>query len=161
MPEHIKTLKNGITVEFDNGSFDDWCVYVAGENIPRHAPTDVHYFNELSKLGHIYGHKKIYNDFLQFYEQTTADLNQKIIDGISGIASSYSENSLEIELWFTVIYAGMVAEENKKNAILKKRVKRLGMYQLLIEKQSAEYAANFSKGKKWKELDETMKTLGF
>jgi hypothetical protein len=66
-----------------------------------------------------------------------------------------------IDIWFTVIYAGMVAEENKKNAKLKKRIKRLGMFQVLIEKKSAEYAANFSKGKKWKELDTIMLSAGF
>jgi len=30
------------------------------------------------------------------------------------------EDEQEINIWFTVIYAGMIAEENKVNAILKK-----------------------------------------
>jgi hypothetical protein len=38
-----------------------------------------------------------------------------------------------MELWFTVLYAGMISEENKTNAILKKRVKRLGIHQVLIQ----------------------------
>ena len=55
----------------------------------------------------------------------------------------------------------MVAEENKLNTKLGKRIKRLGIYQILIENSSPETAAVFSKGKKWKELDDLMKTKGF
>jgi hypothetical protein len=55
----------------------------------------------------------------------------------------------------------MIAEENKKNAILKKRIKRLGIYQVLIEGMKPEVAAVFSKGKKWRELDKTMLERGF
>jgi len=83
------------------------------------------------------------------------------LDKITEIASSYGDDKIIMDIWFTVIYAGMVAEENKKNAILKKRVKRLGMYQVLIENQSPDFAANFSKGKKWRELDALMKKYGF
>ncbi len=56
----------------------------------------------------------------------------------------------------TIIYAGMVTEETKKNSPLKKRKKRVGMHQLLIEKYLPESAAVFSKGRKWRELDQTM-----
>ncbi|MDY0143845.1 MAG: hypothetical protein RBR97_18320 [Bacteroidales bacterium] len=55
----------------------------------------------------------------------------------------------------------MVAEENKEFAILKKRVKRLGMHQLLIEREKPDYAASYSKGKKWRELDIIMSGFGF
>ena len=55
----------------------------------------------------------------------------------------------------------MIAEENKGNAILKKRIKRLGMHQVLLENYTPEHAANFSKGKKWKDLDKLMKQKGF
>ena len=67
----------------------------------------------------------------------------------------------EADTWFTIIYAGMIAEENKANTILKKRIKRLGMHQLLLENYKAEDAANFSRNKKWKELDAIMKQKGF
>jgi hypothetical protein len=55
----------------------------------------------------------------------------------------------------------MVAEENKEHAILKKRIKRLGLYQVLVENMEPEQAAIFSKGKKWTELDKLMKEKGF
>ncbi len=55
----------------------------------------------------------------------------------------------------------MIEEENKQFAILKKRIKRLGMHQILIDNLDPEVAANFSKGKKWRELDNLMKLRGF
>jgi hypothetical protein len=73
----------------------------------------------------------------------------------------YSNHVEEADIWFTVIYAGMIAEENKANAVLKKRIKRLGMYQLMIQNINPEVAANFSKGKNWRELDVLMKQYGF
>jgi hypothetical protein len=66
-----------------------------------------------------------------------------------------------MEIWFNVLYAGMVAEENKEHALLKKRIKRLGMHQVLLENMEPEKAALFSKGKKWTELDKLMKEKGF
>lgn len=63
--------------------------------------------------------------------------------------------------WFNVLYAGMIAEENKENTILKKRIKRLGVHQVLIDNVSPGETAVFSKGKKWKELDEIMRLKGF
>jgi hypothetical protein len=56
---------------------------------------------------------------------------------------------------------GMIAEENKENTILGKRIKRLGMYQTLIEGLPAEMSANFSRGMKWKQLDKECTKRGF
>ena len=77
------------------------------------------------------------------------------------IRDSYGSDAFEVKKWFTVIYAGMIAEENKAKAILKKRIKRLGMYQTLVEQMPAAEAAIFSKGKKWRELDNICRQLGF
>jgi len=77
------------------------------------------------------------------------------------LSQDYTDVWVEMDTWFTVIYAGMIAEENKANAILKKRIKRLGMHQLLLENFKSEEAANFSKNKKWQELDIIMKQKGF
>ena len=60
-----------------------------------------------------------------------------------------------------MIYLGMVAEENKAGAVLKKRIKRLGMYQILFDNMSAYEAANFSRGKKVAELDPLCSSKGF
>jgi hypothetical protein len=55
----------------------------------------------------------------------------------------------------------MVAEENKEKAILRKRVKRLGVHQLLIEERPAKFATSFSRGKKWKRIVIECEVRGF
>jgi 3-deoxy-D-manno-octulosonate 8-phosphate phosphatase KdsC-like HAD superfamily phosphatase len=84
-----------------------------------------------------------------------------VFELIAVLSRFYNSDGVEMELWMNVIYAGMIAEENKENAILKKRIKRLGVHQVLIDNISPEKAAVFSKGKKWKELDEIMRMKGF
>lgn len=157
----VKTISDGSIIEFDIGSFDEWCVYLIPNGEIKFAPKDVQYFTALRDFGKKYSRKKIYDDFVKIYDATSYAINKEVLDKITEIASSYGDDKIIMDIWFTVIYAGMVAEENKKNAILKKRVKRLGMYQVLIENQSPDFAANFSKGKKWRELDALMKKYGF
>ncbi len=161
MPKKLNTFSNGGFIEFDRGSFDDWCVYVTKSNGERFAPTDIQYFTRLKKLGEKRGYQKIYDDFVVIFNRTTAETDPGIFKLISYLSRNYKEDQLEIEIWFNVLYAGMVAEENKEKAILKKRIKRLGMHQVLIEKMAPEVAAGFSKGVKWQQLDRLMKAKGF
>ena len=152
--KHIKDFSDGSYVEYDKGRFDDWCIFLKRPDRDRLAPTDVQYFTRLSLLINKYGKKKLYNDFVEIYNQTSEIIDTKLLDQISSIAVTYrKEDELRMDIIFTILYAGMVAEENKKNAILKKRIKRLGMYQVLIEGKTPQLAANFSKGKKWRELE--------
>ncbi|SHE74592.1 hypothetical protein SAMN05444274_102269 [Mariniphaga anaerophila] len=157
----INHFSHGGFIEFDKGSFDNWCVFVTRANGDRFAPTDVQYFSRLKNLAKIYGARTIYNDFVVIYNRTGAEVDKNVLAVISALSRHYEDDSLEMEIWLNVLYAGMVAEENKENAVLKKRIKRLGMFQLLIENAEPEDAAVFSKGKKWKELDEIMKASGF
>ncbi|MEN8117534.1 MAG: hypothetical protein ABFS16_11185 [Bacteroidota bacterium] len=161
MPKLLNKFNNGGLIEFDTGSFDSWCVYVTKPDGERFAPTDIQYFSRLKKLGKKYGSQKIYDDFVVTFNRTTKEVDPTIFELISTLSKYYKADALEIEIWFSVIYAGMIAEENKENAILKKRIKRLGMHQLLLDDFKPEDAATFSKGKKWKELDRLMKKLGF
>ena len=161
MPKRINRFSHGGFIEFDRGKFDDWCVFVTRANGERFAPTDVQYFSRLKKLGEIYGNSFIYIDFLTIYSRTTAVIDADVLTLIAILSKHYFDDRLEMEIWFNVLYAGMVAEENKEHAILKKRIKRLGMYQVLVENMEPELAAIFSKGKKWKELDKLMKEKGF
>ncbi len=162
MERLIKKLENNYKVVFDSGRFDDWCVYVVDANDNRNAPFDNQYFSDLLNLSKKYTNNKVYEDFVKIYEQTTSNIDNEVIKLIDDIALTYELNDrFLIEKWFTVIYAGMIAEENKERAILKKRIKRLGMHQVLIDKISPQIAANFSRGKKWRELDAIMKQKGF
>jgi hypothetical protein len=157
----VKNVRNKNIVEFDKGAFDEWCVYLTRPGLSRYAPRDTEYFNKLRQLGNKHGHQKIYTHFVTFYTPTNKTIDARILSLITNITNSYSNDAEEMDIWFSVIYAGMVAEENKAFAVLRKRIKRLGMYQVLIEGFDAEYAANFSRGRKWRELDILMRQRGF
>ncbi len=166
MSKLVAALPDNSTVEFDRGSFDDWCVYLKQPELSRYAPKDTQYFTILKELGSIYGNQKIYDDFVKIYNITTSQIDSNVIKTIIEISSNYCKNQDkshkdEICRWFTVVYAGMVAEENKQNAVLKKRIKRLGIHQVLIEGLKPIYAADFSRGKKWRELDAICREKGF
>lgn len=157
----INQFSHGGYIEFDKGSFDDWCVFVTRANGERFAPTDVQYFSRLKVLAEMHKVRMIYDDFVVIYNRTTPEVDKHVLELISALSRHYGKDSLEMEIWFNVLYAGMIAEENKVNAVLKKRIKRLGMHQVLIEDMPPETAAAFSKGKKWTELNRLMKQKGF
>lgn len=161
MVRKINQFSHGGYIEFDKGSFDDWCVFVTRANGERFAPTDIQYFSRLKILAKTYGAQTVYDDFVAIYNRTGTKISKNTLELITVLSRYYGKDSLEMEIWFNVLYAGMVAEENKQNAILKKRIKRLGVHQVLIENMAAEQAAVFSKGKRWTELDKLMKEKGF
>lgn len=157
----IKNIQNKNKIEFDTGAFDNWCVYLTRHGQRRYAPRDNEYFLRLKQLGCIHGHQKVYADFIKFYSLTNKQIALPVLTLITELANTYFTDAEEIDIWFTVIYSGMVAEENKANTVLGKRIKRLGMHQVLIENMEPNNAATFSKGKKWMELDTFMKQRGF
>ncbi len=161
MPTLVKHIRQLHTVEFDQGKFDEWCVYLKRQGQRRYAPRDEEYFDRLQQLGERYGHRAIYDDFVRIYEPTDTSINPEILQLIHALSNAYAADAEEVEIWFTVLYAGMIAEENKTNMVLRKRIKRLGMHQVLIEKMNPLDAAKFSLGKKYAELDPMMKERGF
>jgi hypothetical protein len=118
---------------------------------------DSWYFDELQKLGE---NKTIYDDFCLIYNVTTKNLSPIVAMVCKHLAVKYEKQGL-VELIYSILYMGMIAEENKENTILGKRIKRLGMYQTLIEGLPAEMSANFSRGMKWKQLDKECTKRGF
>ncbi len=112
-------------------------------------------------MGAVYGRQKVYSDFVSVYTPTNKIINPEILKTITSISNTYGKDAVEMDIWLSVIYGGMIAEENKLNMVLKKRIKRLGMYQVVILDMLPELAARFSKGKKWRDLDLLMKEYGF
>jgi len=157
----IKKIGERHTVWFDKGCFDNWCVYLHREGTARYAPRDTEYFSRLQQLGATHGHQKIYEDFTRCYALTHAQIDPVVLHLITQLSAGYGTDAEELDIWLTVLYGGMIAEENKAGALLKKRIKRLGMHQLLIEGMDAPAAASFSKGKSWRALDVLMKERGF
>jgi hypothetical protein len=157
----IKNIEGRFRIEFDQGSFDSWCVFLTRNGNRRYAPRDTEYFEFLRQMGERFGTKRLYDDFVTIYLKTSIHLDYNLLGMISELAQAYGDLAVEMDIWLSVIYAGMVAEENKKGAILKKRIKRLGVHQVLIANVKPADAAVFSKGKSWRELDAIMSKLGF
>jgi hypothetical protein len=157
----ISRLASGEHVFYDNGKFDGYCVYVEGPNNAAHAPRDIDYFEDLQRLGTKYGPQRLYDDFVRVYDCTKRTIEHRVLELIRGISASYGQDGAMVELILTVIYACMVAEENKEFAVLKKRIKRLGMHQLLVEGHPPSYAAHFSRGKRVRDLGPLCEAKGF
>jgi hypothetical protein len=158
----VKNLSDSRQVIFDTGGFDDWCVYILESNGYRKAPRDIEYFADFQQISNHYPQDKVYQDFIAIYDRTTNEISPKTLDTIDERVNTYQpEHQKLMEQWLSVIYAGMIAEENKAGTKLKKRVKRLGMYQVLVLKMNPTEAASFSKGKTWRELDAIMKGYDF
>ena len=158
----IKTFSDGSYLEYADGSFDQWCVYmVTPAKHFRQPPKDIHYFGFLQSQAQVFGHQKIYNDFVAIYEATRKDVEQSVLDKIDAIAATYANAALEFSKIYTILYMGMLAEEKKAGTRLGKRIKRLGVHKLLIEKRTVDEAANFMRGMNWRTIDTMCKERGF
>jgi hypothetical protein len=141
----VKTLSDGSTIEFAQGNFDVWCVFVKRPNAGRYAPKDTDYFARLAELYR--ANSQIYQDYLAIYDATTKELSRAVLQDVTYRAQRYqAELRVEVDLLLTILYAAMVAEENRANTRLGKRIKRLAVNQILLEQMPVLNAANFSRG---------------
>lgn len=150
-------LSTGTKIYFGRGKFDDWCIYVEGRDGTIDYPLDSWYFGELQKLNEP---EHIYKDFCLIYNVTTKKFSPVVVVVCKMLAVNHKDSQL-LELIYCILYMGMIAEENKENSILGKRIKRLGMYQTLIDNMPANVSANFSRGMSWQLIDEECKKRGF
>ncbi len=157
----VKHIRNAHVVEFDKGKFDNWCVYLQRQGQKRYAPRDTEYFTFVKNMADIYSAQKVYADFVTIYQKTTKEIVPHVLEQITTLANTYTQHAEETDIWLTVLYAGMIAEENKANMVLRKRIKRLGMHQVLLLNMPPQEAAKFSFGKKYAELHPLMLSLGF
>lgn len=161
MGQRIKAFADGSYLEYDRGSFDDWCVYLVDRNGFRRPPKDTDYFSQLKQYADRYGADRIYGDYVRVYQLTGARVDYSALSYISQLAMSYGGDALEIDTIFSILYMAMIAEENKEGTRLGKRIKRLGIHQLLVENQSVDRAANFMRGMNWRSIDALCKARGF
>ena len=161
MGQLIKEFENGTFLEYDRGGFDDWCVYFTDTNGTRKPPRDVDYFKQLTELAEKYSVEKVYTDYVQVYNLTGEEVEQPALAEISRISVSYGRDALDVDVIFSILYMAMIAEERKKYTRLGKRIKRLGIYKLLIEKRSVYEAANFMRGMGWRDIDALCRERGF
>lgn len=161
MGQLIKSFSDGSFLEYDQGSFDDWCVYLTKSNESRRPPKDVDYFNQLKQLASRYGNSKVYDDYVHIYNLTGKQVEEDSLTAISQIAATYGSDALEVDVIFSILYMAMIAEEQKKFTKLGKRIKRLGIYRLLIENCSVSESANFMRGMGWRDIATLCEERGF
>lgn len=157
----IKTFDDSSFLEYDYGSFDQWCVYLTVPGKKRTPPRDTEYFDFLKRLAEAYTTQKVYDDYIQIYNLTGKEVSQSVLTQITNIASSYGADKNNVDIIFTILYLAMIAEENKANTKLGKRIKRLGIFKLLFENSPVSHAANFMRGMNWRDIDVLCKERGF
>ena len=80
---------------------------------------------------------------------------------IDKLADSYKEEKLQVNKLFTTLYMAMIAEENYPNTKLGKKIKRLGVYEMLFSNREISDAANFMRGMAWRDINELCRQRGF
>ena len=149
----IFDLPNNVEIVFGDGKFDSFVVCVKSyaalkavvdghSNVFNYCPTDKEYFKSFKLLNKP---NEVWKDFMKLYNLATSDrlteeVNYEVKTLINRVVRNtevYPKSKREtFRKYWSVIYLGMVAEENKENAPLGKRLKALGMYQLLMEDYS-------------------------
>lgn len=161
MGQKIKTFADESYLEYDQGSFDEWCVYLTKSDGIKRPPKDTDYFSRMRDFANKYGSNRIYNDYVRVYDLTGKQVEKTTLSKITVISASYGNDALEIDVILSILYLAMISEERKKNTRLGKRIKRLGIHKLLIENQSVSESANFMRGMKWYEIDKLCTERGF
>lgn len=154
-------LKDGGYLYYSGGRFDSWCVYEIDKDGIRSIPKDIDYFREYKELSSFFDSKELYNDFVEVYDRVEHGIKDEDIAFIDSISVKYDEYSDRLFRLLSILYMGMIAEQNKAFTKLGKRIKRLGMYYLLIKDLNPEYCANFMKNMGWREIDVLCSEGGF
>ncbi len=151
------------SIYFDGGKKDSYCVYIEPTGKSRYAPPDEVYFQWILDLTDKYSVNKVWNDFNKIYNIVEKNADYKISEQlIYDIDTTYDEDTI---VWWMVFYLTMVAEENYKTSYgeptkLGKRIKRLGVYNILFDKMDIDYVTQYMKHKHWTILDNYMKERG-
>lgn len=157
---HTFIFKDKEQIFFATGKIDAWCVYRQKPDGKRLAPRDTDYFQDLSLLANKYEPHLVYKFFLTIYEATDKKVQKSVLETIRQQALTLEQDDqLQYGKVMMTIYYAMVAEENRKPEYqfpLKKKVKKIGIHQILVLGMSSTEAANYSKGKKAKELKELL-----
>ncbi|MDA9165923.1 hypothetical protein N9O16_00355 [Candidatus Poseidoniaceae archaeon] len=158
--EIFRTFTDGKSIGFGRGKIDDYCVFIK-DNDGFRAPLDTEYFQFIYDLATEYGTLSVYDSFKKLYLIAEKKLHPKANEIIDMASARFPERYLQSQLYFSVLYMAMVAEQNYPSTKLGKRLKRLGIYQLLFEEMSVQEAANWSRGKPWRVISVECEKRGF
>lgn len=161
MGQPIKRFQDGSFLEYDQGSFDSWCVYYTDALWFRTAPKDTDYLSQLCWLAARYGAGRVYGDYVRVYEMVGGEASGDDLEKISRLAGSYGRDALRADIVFSTLYLAMIAEERRANTRLGKRIKRLAVHQILKEEMSVSAAANYTRGMGWRDIARLCEERGF
>lgn len=165
MSEIIKKFSNGAGLKIDkkpkdpkdpNGPDDELGVYYVS---PDGAETCWHVrncFDDLWYLTGRYPQTKLYDDFLQIYDMTGMEPDDRVFDKISRIAENYNrrwDDARKVEETFGILYLWMIVQNQREHAPLGQRVMRLGVHDLLIQVDSPQRAATYMKDMRVNEIE--------
>ena len=157
----FRTLPSGVSIAWGRGRIDSWCVYIH-EDGGRRAPLDTEYFDHLNSIGAELGATVVYDQFVQLWQMASGTPDPSANALVDSLVSSHPPLvQFDSTQWYTVIYMAMVSEENYPGTRLGKRLKRLGVHQFLLEGMPVIEAANWSRGKPWRQLDAECTKRGF
>lgn len=161
MTTTIAKITDTLSIEFGHGKFDDWCVFLVDSLAgTRSAPSDKDYFRDFLGLAKRYGSDQVWNDFMTVYRVTGRTVDQGVVELIKSQSLNYGLDWMLYQTDMLTVYGGMIAEENKEGAVLGKKMKKLGMYQLLKLGFNATEASKFSWYQKADFLTDVMKSYG-
>ena len=138
---------------FGEGNIDEWCVYCVKPNNRTWFAYDHEYLSWIRKMGKFHGEEKVYTSFCKIFDNVSYDYNMN--DGyqiVHEVSKEYN-NTDHFWAWF---WMTMIAEERKENAILGKRIKRLGVYNILFDKYKLKHIVKYMVGMKWYDLEDLM-----
>jgi len=156
----VHTFEDEEQIYFDTGKFDEWCVYLRTRDGMLEPPRDEQYFAELQKLGHRYGNERIYSYFKAVYDLTDRVPRPRVFELISAQSANIDEaGRLDYYKLLVTLYYTMIAEENRVpqwRYPLRKRVKKIGVFQVLLHDLSPSDAAAYSRGMSAPDLRATL-----
>jgi len=149
----LKEFSDGQKLVFDTGKVDDYRVtYMDGSGRPMLSPTDEFFFKFALSLGR---NKSVWGiiQFIADQIDSRTEFSQIDIPTLHG-------TEWELKM-FSAYAAAVIAEERKRWSKLGKRVKLLGYYQVLILGYTPIEAANWSRGRGWREISLECSKYGF
>ena len=100
----IKRFSDGSYLEYDRGSFDDWCVYMVEPNGSRRAPLDRDYFSDIKELSNRYGRDALYQAYVFVYENTGKEVCDSGLEAAEKASESFVEEQLWLHKILTILY---------------------------------------------------------
>ena len=151
---------------FGRGRFDDWCVFVFDSVRSKFFfPLDYDYLYWIKCLGERFGNERVYFDFVLLYDCVRRGVsNRECYVVTSMVDEGYV--GVDTQVWWVIFFMTMYAECMKENTRLGKRIKRLGVYNVLVDGDDVEYVTQYMKNDEglpgWFEyLDRLMRDRGF